>query len=77
LRPGSTAAGRYGYWFAFDRRRRAILLVGGDKSGDWNGWYKAIIPIADDRFEEHQARIAKAEAKKASAGRARKERKRR
>jgi hypothetical protein len=63
--------------FAFDRRRRAILLVGGDKSKDWKDWYKANIPIADARFEEHQARIAKAEARKRSAGRARKERKRR
>lgn len=26
--------------FAFDLRREAILLVGGDKSGDWGGWYR-------------------------------------
>jgi transcriptional regulator with XRE-family HTH domain len=58
--------------FAFDRRRRTILLVGGDKSKDWKDWYRANIPIADARFEEHQARIAKAEAKKRSAGRVRK-----
>ncbi len=45
--------------FAFDRKRQAILLVGGDKSDDWRGWYDRIIPIADDRFDEHQARLAK------------------
>ncbi len=25
--------------FSFDPRRQAILLVGGDKSGEWNDWY--------------------------------------
>ncbi len=44
--------------FAFDRRRNAILLVGGDKSGDWRGWYRRNVPIADDRFDEHQAALA-------------------
>ena len=24
--------------FAFDPRRMAIMLIGGDKSGDWNAW---------------------------------------
>jgi len=43
--------------FAFDNARNGILLVGGDKSDDWKGWYKANNPIADDRFEEHQAKI--------------------
>ena len=52
--------------FAFDRKRRAILLVGGDKSDDWDGWYKENIPIADSRFEAHQVRIADEQ----SAGRA-------
>lgn len=46
--------------FAFDRVRRAILrilLVGGDKCGDWSGWYVENIPIADNRFDEHQASL--------------------
>jgi hypothetical protein len=38
--------------FAFDPKRRAILLVGGDKGGE-KRWYKEIIPIAEQRFEEH------------------------
>jgi hypothetical protein len=44
--------------FAFDKKRKAILLVGGDKSTDWTGWYKRSITIADDRFDEHQAVLA-------------------
>ncbi|MFZ1410546.1 MAG: type II toxin-antitoxin system RelE/ParE family toxin [Micropruina sp.] len=39
--------------FAFDPKRRAILLVTGDKSRDWNRWYKRHIPIADQRFDDH------------------------
>lgn len=60
LRPGSTGRTEVRVLFAFDRRRRAILLMGGDESKDWKGWYKVNVPIADDRFDEHQARIEKA-----------------
>lgn len=45
--------------FAFDRTRKAILLVGGDKSDNWHGWYQLNIPIADQRFDEHQSALAK------------------
>lgn len=57
LRPGSTGRTEIRVLFAFDLERRAILLVGGDKSSDWSGWYKLNIPIADDRFDEHQANL--------------------
>ncbi|MEW6475245.1 MAG: addiction module toxin RelE [Actinomycetota bacterium] len=43
--------------FAFDLERRAILLVGGDKSKNWAEWYEINVPIAEDRFDEHQAAI--------------------
>lgn len=39
--------------FAFDPRRAAILLLGGDKSGQWEAWYRRAIPRADDLFDEH------------------------
>ena len=55
LRPGSTGRTEVRVLFAFDRERRAILLVGGDKSDDWRGWYRVNVPIADDRFDDHQA----------------------
>jgi hypothetical protein len=54
LRPGSTGRTEIRVLFAFDLQRQAILLVGGDKSGNWSGWYETNIPIADQRFSEHQ-----------------------
>jgi len=42
--------------FAFDPDRHAILLVGGNKTGD-NRWYKTTIPIADARFDKHLAEL--------------------
>ena len=39
--------------FAFDPKRRAIILLGGNKTGSGSNWYKENIRIADKRFEEH------------------------
>ena len=39
--------------FAFDPRRTAILLIGGDKTNDWRGFYASMIPIADQLYAEH------------------------
>lgn len=58
LRPGSTRRTEVRVLFAFDTDRTAILLLGGDKSTDWAGWYTRSIPVADALFEEHQARLA-------------------
>lgn len=44
--------------YAFDPRRTALLLLGGDKTGDPN-WYDKFVPIADGLFDEHLKRIAK------------------
>jgi len=38
--------------FAFDPRRTAILLLGGDKTGD-PGWYERYVPIADNLLDQH------------------------
>lgn len=38
--------------FAFDPRRTAILLIGGDKTGDAR-FYERMIPLADDLFDTH------------------------
>ena len=45
--------------FAFDPERRAVLLLGGDKSKDsrWNDWYVGAIQRADDLFEEHLRKL--------------------
>jgi hypothetical protein len=53
LRPGSSGRSELRILFAFDPKRTAILLVAGDKAGNWNKWYRANIPIADDRFDDH------------------------
>ena len=39
--------------FIFDPRREAILLVGGDKSGQWAKWYRTAIPEAERLYEEY------------------------
>lgn len=52
LRPGSTGRSEIRILFAFDPKRRAILLIAGDKAGRWKQWYDVNIPIADDRFDE-------------------------
>jgi hypothetical protein len=45
--------------FAFDLRRRAILLAGGDKSGvSQDKFYRNLIDIADRRFDQHQGTIS-------------------
>jgi hypothetical protein len=38
--------------YAFDPRRFAILLIGGDKTGDGR-WYETQVPIADQLYDEH------------------------
>jgi hypothetical protein len=37
--------------FAFDPRRTAILLLGGDKTGRWQSWYVEAIPLADQLYD--------------------------
>ena len=52
LRPGSTGQSEMRLLFAFDPLRRAVLLVAGDKAGNWKRWYNRNIPIADNRYDE-------------------------
>ena len=44
--------------YAFDPRRSAILLLGGDKTGD-DRWYVVHIPIADRLYDEHLNELRK------------------
>ena len=43
-------------FFAFDPKRSAILLVGGNKTGD-KRFYDVNIPIADARYAKHLATL--------------------
>jgi len=38
--------------YAFDPRRRALPLIGGDKTNDPK-WYAKFVPIADELFDQH------------------------
>jgi len=42
----------YRVLYAFDPRRAAILLIGGDKSGQGR-WYETFVPVADRLYDEH------------------------
>jgi hypothetical protein len=65
LRPGSAGPTQIRILFAFDPVRQAVLLVAGDKSGNWKQWYVDHIPVADDRFDEH---LAELQAQRANRG---------
>lgn len=38
--------------YAFDPRRCALLLIGGDKTGQ-DRWYEIHVPLADRLYDEH------------------------
>jgi hypothetical protein len=62
LRPPSSGSSEIRLLFAFDPRREAVFLVAGDKAGNWQGWYREMIPVADDRFARHLAELESGEA---------------
>ena len=54
----SAADGVWRLAFAFDPRRKAVLLVAGDKSGvNEKRFYKQLIATADGRFDAHLERL--------------------
>jgi hypothetical protein len=53
LRPASAGATEIRMLFAFDPVREAVFLVAGDKSGNWESWYRKAIPLADERYTVH------------------------
>lgn len=48
----------YRVLYAFDPRRTAILLIGGNKGGN-DRWYEEYVPLADKLYEEHLAALEK------------------
>ena len=48
--------------YIFDPRRVALLLLGGDKTGD-DRWYEKNVPVADHLYEKYLAEIEDADAK--------------
>ena len=51
LRPGSSGTSEVRILFVFDPWRSALLLVAGDKSGEWNRWYASAVPCAEQLYE--------------------------
>ena len=45
-------------FYAFDPTRSAILLIGGDKTGN-KRFYKEYIPVADKLYDEHIQQLKK------------------
>jgi len=45
-------------FYAFDPRRMALLLIGGDKTGD-DRFYEIFVPVADRLYDEHLDTLAK------------------
>lgn len=57
-------AGRpYRILYCFDPRRAALLLTGGDKTGN-DRWYEVFVPKADKIFDEHLAALRREAAEK-------------
>ncbi|MDQ6959840.1 MAG: type II toxin-antitoxin system RelE/ParE family toxin [Mariprofundaceae bacterium] len=46
----------YRILYAFDPRRIAILLIGGDKTGK-DDWYERFVPVADSLYDAHLQEI--------------------
>ncbi|MCL1801082.1 MAG: type II toxin-antitoxin system RelE/ParE family toxin [Promicromonosporaceae bacterium] len=63
LRPGSSRRSEVRILFAFDPTRSAIMLLGGDKSGQWAKWYRKAIPEADKLYDQHLKDLATNEGK--------------
>jgi hypothetical protein len=51
LRPGSAGRSEVRILFAFDPWRSSILLVAGDKAGQWREWYRQAIPRAEQLYK--------------------------
>ena len=63
LRPASPKGSEMRIIFAFDPKRSAIMLLGGDKAkgknnkSKWADWYRRNIPRAEKIFREHLDKI--------------------
>ena len=52
LRPGSSGHSEVRILFIFDPVRNAVLLVAGDKSGQWTQWCRDAIPAVEALYEQ-------------------------
>lgn len=45
--------------FAFDSNRNVVMLVGGNKTGQWNRWYRPMIRLAERLYLDHERSMGK------------------
>jgi hypothetical protein len=55
LRPRSGRDVAIRMLFVFDPWSQAVLLVAGNKAGDWTGWYATAVPVAEIAFANWMA----------------------
>lgn len=55
LRPPSAGRSEIRILLVFDPWRSVILLVAGDKSGQWDKWYRNAIPRAEQLYDDYLA----------------------
>jgi hypothetical protein len=55
LRPPSSGRTEIRILLVFDPWRSAVLLVAGDKSGQWGKWYRTAIPRAEQLYDDYLA----------------------
>lgn len=53
LRPPSAGRSEIRILFVFDPWRSAIMLIAGDKAGQWNRWYRDAIPEAEHLYASY------------------------
>ena len=53
--PGSRGRSEIRILLVFDPWRSAVLLVAGDKSGQWDKWYRTAIPHAEQLYDDYLA----------------------
>lgn len=55
--------------FAFDPKRQAVLLVGGDKCGaDQRRFYRRLIAVSDERYDSHLSSLTTTKEKESKHG---------
>lgn len=57
--------------FAFDSRRQPVMLVGGDKQGDWDRWYPAAVDRATRGLADHERSKGRRESSHSQSPRSR------
>ena len=55
LRPPSAGRSEVRILLVFDPWRSAVLLVAGDKPGQWEKWYRTAIPAAEHLYDDYLA----------------------